>query len=150
MEKYGRSVFERVINILFRKYYKWFVKVCILLLNTLQNNSSRFMKFKRSYSNARNLGSAYKFAFGGDINRALVESPRLPYFTKWTILCWVIYRRVANWTMFLTFWRVIRCLTYWLTSSISFYRNVDMWFHFTPVFMKLASNSIIIRPLIRS
>ena len=28
------------------------------------------MKFKRSYSNARNLGSAYKFAFGGDINRA--------------------------------------------------------------------------------
>ena len=30
------------------------------------------MKFKRSYSNARNLGSAYKFAFGGDINRALI------------------------------------------------------------------------------
>ena len=31
------------------------------------------MKFKRSYSKARNLGSAYsyKFAFGGDINRAL-------------------------------------------------------------------------------
>ena len=28
------------------------------------------MKFKRSYSNARNLKSAYKFAFGGDINRA--------------------------------------------------------------------------------
>ena len=28
------------------------------------------MKFKRSYSNARNLGSAYKFSFGGDINRA--------------------------------------------------------------------------------
>ena len=28
------------------------------------------MKFKRSYSNARNLRSAYKFAFGGDINRA--------------------------------------------------------------------------------
>ena len=28
------------------------------------------MKFKRSYSKARNLGSAYKFAFGGDINRA--------------------------------------------------------------------------------
>ena len=32
------------------------------------------MKFKRSYSNARNLGSAYKFAFGGDINRAFLES----------------------------------------------------------------------------
>ena len=30
------------------------------------------MKFKRSYSNARNLGSAYKFAFGGDINRAFI------------------------------------------------------------------------------
>ena len=30
------------------------------------------MKFKRSYSNARNLGSAYKFAFVGDINRALL------------------------------------------------------------------------------
>ena len=29
------------------------------------------MKFKRSYSDARNLGSAYKFAFGKDINRAL-------------------------------------------------------------------------------
>ena len=28
------------------------------------------MKFKRSYSNARNLWSAYKFAFGGDINHA--------------------------------------------------------------------------------
>ena len=32
------------------------------------------MKFKRSYSNARNLRSAYKFAFGGDINRAFVIS----------------------------------------------------------------------------
>ena len=32
------------------------------------------MKFKRSYSNARNLGSAYKFAFGGDINRANIIS----------------------------------------------------------------------------
>ena len=32
------------------------------------------MKFKRSYSNARNLGSAYKFAFGGDIN--CVTGPR--------------------------------------------------------------------------
>ena len=32
------------------------------------------MKFKRSYSNARNLGSAYKFAFGGDINRAIIFS----------------------------------------------------------------------------
>ena len=30
------------------------------------------MKFKRSYSKARNLGSAYKFAFGGDINRAII------------------------------------------------------------------------------
>ena len=66
MEKYVRSVFEHVI--LFQKYFKWFVKVCILIQNTLQNNSARFMKFKRSYSNARNLGSAYKFAFGGDID----------------------------------------------------------------------------------
>ena len=30
------------------------------------------MKFKRSYSKARNLGSAYKFAFGGGINRAIL------------------------------------------------------------------------------
>ena len=44
--------------------------MCILILNTLQNNLSRFIKFNSSYSNARNLGSAYKFAFGGDINRA--------------------------------------------------------------------------------
>ena len=28
------------------------------------------MKFKKSYSNAPNFRSAYKFAFGGDINRA--------------------------------------------------------------------------------
>ena len=28
------------------------------------------MKLKRSNSYARNLGSAYKFAFGGDLNRA--------------------------------------------------------------------------------
>ena len=42
----------------------------ILILNTLQNNLSRFMKFKGNYMNARNLGSANKFAFGGDINRA--------------------------------------------------------------------------------
>ena len=32
------------------------------------------MKFKRSYSNARNLRSAYKFAFGSDINRAHLYS----------------------------------------------------------------------------
>ena len=29
------------------------------------------MKFKSSYSNASNLRSAYKFAFYGDINRAI-------------------------------------------------------------------------------
>ena len=50
------------------------------------------MKFKRSYSNARNLGSAYKFAFGGDINRAIKESCRtslwLIYFETESLQVW--------------------------------------------------------------
>ena len=51
-EKYVSSVFELVV--LFQKYSK-----CsdLFILNALQNNLSRFMKFKRSYSNSRDLGS---------------------------------------------------------------------------------------------
>ena len=40
------------------------------------------MKFKRSYSKARNLGSAYKFAFGGDINRANNECVNVNPYMK--------------------------------------------------------------------
>ena len=84
MEKYFKSDFERVI--LFQKYSKWFVKVCTLILNTLQNNPSRFMKFKRSYSNARHLGSAYKFAFGGDVGCKPRLFKIMSHFKKWNFL----------------------------------------------------------------
>ena len=49
------------------------------------------MKLKRGYNNARNFGSAYKFAFGGDINRALFNFKPWPFILAGTLKINVTY-----------------------------------------------------------